>query len=151
LASYFTITSSTTEESASASAPTNDEVATSAPNNDELELQNENESHSKDDESDVTAALQLKKEIFRKLMEIHGDSTFTNVDTFEEEEEDNDMENEVEDDASHGESISAQSTKKESAKSEYFYRFTQTIFSISPPRHHQEASAKSQVRAHCTG
>ena len=65
LASYFTITSSTTEESASASAPTNDEVATSAPNNDESELQNE--SHSKDDESDVTPALQLKKEIFQKI------------------------------------------------------------------------------------
>ena len=113
----FTTTSRTEEESAAAPAPSNDEVAVSAPNNDESELQNENEKNSKDDGSDVAAALQLKKEVFIKLMDIHGDSTFSNVDTFEE--EDNDLENEVKDDASHGESISAQSTKKESTKAEF--------------------------------
>ena len=51
-------------------------------------------------------------------MDIHGDSTFSNVGTFEEEEEDNDVENEVEDGALRSESILAQSTKKESAKAE---------------------------------
>ena len=76
------------------------------PNNDEIEVQNQN---NEDDKIDATAALELKKEICRKLMDIYSDSTFSNVNMFEDKEENN-MENEAEDDLLCEESITVQSS-----------------------------------------
>ena len=51
-------------------------------------------------------------------MEIHSESTFSNLEMFENE---NDMEDEVEDDLLCDESITTQSCSKESSKADYSY------------------------------